>query len=117
MAFSYKGYIAENFAQNELLANGIEDTFGWMGGRTAELEFIVENAHGDVIPIEIKSGKHTKAKSLGAYLKRYNPKKAYKLCDLIGGFRPDRVHTRPLYYTCHAAKSIVLAYDLNSFAL
>jgi predicted AAA+ superfamily ATPase len=115
MAFSYKGYIAENFAQNELLANGIEDTFGWMGGRTAELEFIVENAHGDVIPIEIKSGKHTKAKSLDAYLKRYNPKKAYKLCDLIGGFRPDRVHTRPLYYTCHAAKSIVLADDLNEY--
>ncbi len=115
MAFSYKGYIAENFAQNELLANGFNDTFGWTSGKSAELEFIVENANGDVIPIEIKSGKHTKAKSLDSYLQRYNPKKAYKLCDLIGGFRPNRIHTRPLYYICHAANSMVEGGDLDDY--
>lgn len=115
MAFSYKGYIAENFAQNELLANGINETYGWVSGKTAELEFIVENVNGDVVPIEIKSGKHTKAKSLDVYLQKYQPKKAYKLCDLIGGFRQNQIHTRPLYYTCHAAKSLVEGSDLDEY--
>ena len=115
MAFSYKGYIAENFAQNELLAAGVTETFGWNSGKMAELEFIVENVNGDVIPIEIKSGKHTKAKSLDVFIQKFNPKKAYKLCDMVGGFRPDRVHTRPLYYIAHAASSLVNTSDVDDY--
>ena len=114
-SFPYKGYMAENFAQNELLANGVISTYSWRSGNSAELEFLITNAIGDVIPVEIKSGKNTKAKSLELYLKEYKPKLAYKLCDLIGGFRKELVHTRPLYYISHAAKSLVMEWEIKNY--
>lgn len=114
-SFSYKGYAAENFAQNELLSSGINRTYAWQSKGQAELEFLVGNAIGDIIPIEIKSGKHTKAKSLDIYLKSYKPSKAYKFCDLVGGMQEGVVHTRPLYYITWAAKSLLEEWDLNDY--
>ena len=114
-SFPYKGYVAENFAQNELLVNGITTTYSWRNTRSAELEFLISNAIGDIIPIEIKSGKNTKAKSLNLYIQQYSPTKAYKLCDLIGGGRETNTHTRPLYYTCHAATSLLLEWDTDNY--
>ena len=112
---AYKGYMAENFAQNEFLAAGVSSTYAWQSGNSAELEFLISNALGDIIPIEIKSGKHTKAKSLNLYIENYAPKMAYKLCDLIGGSRENQVHTRALYYTCHAANSLLMAWDVDEY--
>jgi predicted AAA+ superfamily ATPase len=114
-SFPYKGYMAENFAQNELLANGVGTSYSWRSGNSAELEFLITNALGDVIPLEIKSGKKTKAKSLELYIKEYHPKAAYKLCDLIGGFREELTHTRPLYYISHAAKSLVMEWEVENY--
>jgi len=114
-SFSYKGYAAENFAQNELLSSGINATYAWHSEGKAELEFLICNANGDTIPIEIKSGKNTKAKSLDAYLKIYNPPIAYKFCDLAGGVQRNVVHTRPLYYISHAAKSIREEWEIEDY--
>ncbi len=114
-AFSYKGYMAENFAQNEFLSAGVLSTYAWQSGNTAELEFLITNALGDIIPIEIKSGKHTKAKSLTVYMENYEPKMAYKLCDLIGGMRDNNTHTRPVYYSCHAARSLLMSWDIDEY--
>ena len=114
-AFPYKGYLAENFTQNEFLASGIRSTYAWKSKRNAELEFLLTNALGDIIPIEIKSGKNTKAKSLDLYIKNHGAVKAYKLCDLIGGMRSTDVHTRPLYYVSHAAKSILTEWEISKY--
>jgi len=114
-SFTYKGFAAENFAQNEFLANGISATYAWQSEGIAELEFLVDNANGDAIPVEIKSGKNTKAKSLDVYLNRYGPVKAYKFCDLVGGMQESVVHTRPLYYICYAVESITEEWDLNNY--
>jgi len=114
-SFSYKGYAAENFAQNELLSSGINMTYAWQSEGKAELEFLVSNANGDTIPIEIKSGKNTKAKSLDVYIEKYNPVKAYKFCDLVGGKKKSVVHTRPLHYISFAARSIINEWDLDDY--
>ncbi|MFT4926681.1 MAG: putative AAA+ superfamily ATPase [Phenylobacterium sp.] len=114
-SFAYKGYMAENFAQNELLSTGVTSTYAWQSGNKAELEFLVTNALGDIIPIEIKSGKNTKAKSLTLYIDNYAPKMAYKLCDLVGGLKDSHIHTRPIYYTSHAAKSLLMSWDLTDY--
>ncbi len=114
-SFSYKGYAAENFAQNELLSSGIKTTYAWQSEGKAELEFLVSNANGDTIPIEIKSGKNTKAKSLNVYIENYNPPIAYKFCDLAGGMQENIVHTRPLHYISHVVKSISEEWEIENY--
>jgi len=68
---SYKGYVAENFVAQEFLSSGIEKLYNWKE-RTAELEFLLE-INGEIIPVEIKSGWVTQAKSLKVYRSKYNP--------------------------------------------
>ncbi len=68
---SYKGYFVENFAAIELTNIGIRELFSWEG-RTSEVEFLLETPAG-VIPVEIKSGWVTQAKSLKVYNERYKP--------------------------------------------
>ncbi len=96
--FEFKGFIAENFVQNEALACGFSHTYSWVSARNAELEFIFKRDDGEIIPIEVKSGRRKKAKSLRFYIDTYAPKTAYKLTATIGGFRNQTIQTLPLYY-------------------
>ena len=67
---SYKGYFAENFVAQELLISR-RKLFCWEEGES-EIEFLLEEA-GKVIPIEVKSGFSTRAKSLQSFKERYHP--------------------------------------------
>lgn len=91
----FKGVIAENFVQNELLSYGYNETYSW-SVNTAEIEFILENGN-DVIPVEVKAGKNTKAKSLVSFKERYNPDKTIKLIGAVGGTNTHDI-VLPLYY-------------------
>jgi len=93
---TFKGFIAENFVQNELIAQGLNQTYSWEQAK-AQIEFIIRNNQGDIVPVEVKSGKRTKAKSLTAYINRYNPKFAIKLIGARGE-KHDVLTTLPLYY-------------------
>jgi predicted AAA+ superfamily ATPase len=68
---SYKGYFAENFVAQELIGYGRDSLFSWQEHK-AEVEFLVE-VNGAVIPIEVKSGSITKAKSLKVFSEKYKP--------------------------------------------
>jgi len=70
---TYKGYFAENFVIQELICAGIENIYNWQEGR-AEIEF-VHDFNGDIVPIEVKAGVVTQAKSLTVYHKKYKPKR------------------------------------------
>ena len=97
-AFEYKGYIAENFVQQELAAIGIEPSFSWNDAR-AEIEFIVTNDQGQIIPVEVKSGKRTRAKSLQSYIEKCKPHKTIKLTGTQGSTEIEQTHiVMPLYY-------------------
>lgn len=67
---SYKGYVAENFIAQEF-AVASNNTVCWREGQS-ELEFL-RDIDGEVIPVEVKSGWVTKAKSLGVFCKKYGP--------------------------------------------
>ena len=58
---STKGYFAENFVVTELTAAGKEHLYGW-NERNSEIEFLLTTKDG-IIPLEVKSGIRTKAKS------------------------------------------------------
>ena len=109
-SYEYKGYIAENFVQQELAAIGVDPTFSWNDAR-AEIEFIVSNDEGKIIPIEVKSGKRTRAKSLQSYIEKCSPEKTIKLTGTQGSSVTEQTHiVMPLYY----AQFLPERWDKNS---
>jgi hypothetical protein len=72
-----RGYFAENFVAQELWASGLSKLHGWQS-RNSEIEFILQ-MNDRILPVEVKSGKRTQAKSLQQYIMRYSPEIAIKL--------------------------------------
>lgn len=99
--FNYKGYIAENFVQNELIVmqSSAEHlvTYSWEYARS-EIEFLYKTNAGDILPIEVKSGKRTRAKSLSVYVDHYSPSKTIKLIGSTGAIDNQEALVLPLYY-------------------
>lgn len=105
--FQYKGFVAENFVQQEFAAQGLDPTTSWQDAR-AEIEFIVSSQSGDIIPVEVKSGKRTKAKSLQSYVTKCNPVKTIKLTGTQGSLPTEKMHlVYPLYYVEHMVREHV----------
>ncbi|WP_139786614.1 ATP-binding protein [Desulfamplus magnetovallimortis] len=93
---TYKGYFAENFAAQEFLCQGHSPLYCWREGRS-EVEFVME-INGLIIPIEIKSGWVTQAKSLNVFAGKYQPE--YRVIFSGRNLHIDhehKVHFYPLY--------------------
>lgn len=93
---TYKGYFAENFVAQEFYSTNCKDVYAWQDGR-AEVEF-VRNIDGDILPIEVKSGQVTHAKSLQKFVEKYSSK--YRTIMSGRLFKIDSrngVHCYPLY--------------------
>jgi predicted AAA+ superfamily ATPase len=60
--------------QQELTTIDINPSYSWNDAR-AEIEFIIANDEGEIVPIEVKSGKRTRAKSLKSYIDKCAPQK------------------------------------------
>lgn len=98
-AFDYKGFIAENFVQQELAAQGLEPTYSWQDQR-AEIEFLLTDDVGRLIPVEVKSGTRTRARSLQSYITKCQPEKTIKLTGTQGNLGSGNPHiVLPLYFT------------------
>ncbi len=96
---SYKGFAAENFIQNELLVKHRYPTYSW-SERTSEIEFILKDTQGALVPLEVKSGNRTRAKSLSVYRDKYHPERSVKLTGKeSASFGKHAV--LPLYYIDH----------------
>ena len=101
--YEYKGYIAENFVQQELVAARVEPTFSW-GDARAEIEFLVSDPIGNIIPIEVKSGRRIRAKSLQSYIEKCHPTKIIKLTGTQGSVLESKYFVYPLYYIEHVVR-------------
>ena len=76
--YAYKGFMAENFVQTEMCARVGYPTYGWAEGR-AEIEFLHQTQNGEIVPVEVKSRRRSRARSLSSYIARYAPKRAITL--------------------------------------
>ncbi|MCD8564285.1 MAG: AAA family ATPase [Burkholderiaceae bacterium] len=118
-AYEYKGFVAENFVQQELAVLGLEPTHAWTDTR-AEIEFLLTDTLGRIVPVEVKSGKRTRAKSLASYINRYHPEKSIKLTgtpgDATGGRSDDTqdaTSANTTVTTIHTTKSLTVPlYDV-----
>ncbi len=93
---SYQGYFAENLALQELVASGTDNIVSWREG-TAEVEFLID-VDGKIVPLEIKSGWVTQAKSLKVFAEKYRPPKRVTLsAKNFNRNRETCAYTIPLY--------------------
>ncbi len=95
--YNYKGYIAENFIQNEFISKLGSPTYSWEYARS-EIEFLFKTDNGNIVPVEVKSGKRTRARSLESYIQRYEPTKTLKLIGSTGSLEDVINKVLPLYY-------------------
>lgn len=94
---SYKGYFAENFVAQELIASGERKLYSWQE-KEAEVEFLLD-IEGKIIPLEVKSGRVVKAKSLSVFCSKYSS--PYRL--ILSGRPMERsgegqIYRLPLYF-------------------
>jgi hypothetical protein len=89
----FKGAMAENFVCCELKRIYEENLYYWTseGSGKAEVDFIVQDdAH--IIPIEVKAGTASHARSLRQYCKKFNPEKS-----VLTSLDYDKENILPLY--------------------
>ena len=92
----YKGIIAENYVANQLVSNGF-DLYYWKNNNKAEVDFLLYTSDG-IIPIEVKAGNNTQAKSLNIYNETYKPKYAIRISTKEFGYNPKtKIKSIPLY--------------------
>ena len=68
----FKGALAENYIMQALVANGINPYY-WSSQGRAEVDFLFQDRHGNVIPLEAKSADNARSKSLRSYTDIYKP--------------------------------------------
>lgn len=92
----YKEIIAENYVANQLVSNGF-DLYYWKNNNKAEVDFLLYTSDG-IIPIEVKAGNNTQAKSLNIYNETYKPKYAIRISTKEFGYNPKtKIKSIPLY--------------------
>jgi len=97
---TYKGYFAENFVAQEFRCAGVDKVYSWRE-RTAEVEFLRE-VNGKVLPVEVKSGRNTQAKSLKVFAEKYNPKyRSIMSARNLNIDHENSIHRYPLYIAAH----------------
>lgn len=89
----YKGILTENYVACELYPKKKELYFYEFS--KYEIDFLINNI-GDIIPIEVKSGRRNTSKSLNEYIKKYNPKYSIRISSKNFGFE-NNIKSVPLY--------------------
>lgn len=100
----FKGSIAENFVCQALKKTYGRAPYYWTSDGKAEIDYIIEQK-GKVIPIEVKSGTETKAKSLSVYKNKYEPSLRIRVSNMNLKITDDLLNI-PLFYAEHIDRFI-----------
>ncbi|CUP13841.1 ATP-binding protein [Clostridium disporicum] len=91
----FKGALTENYVCFTLNANGYIPYY-WESKGSAEVDFLIQDKDGNIIPIEVKAAEHVRAKSLQQFIKKYQPKYAIRVSAKNFGFE-NGIKSVPLY--------------------
>lgn len=91
----FKGALAENYIMQALTVNGFEP-FYWSSPGKAELDFVIQDRSGNILPLEGKSADNVKAKSLRTFVSLYEPPYAIRVSAKNFGFE-NNIKSIPLY--------------------
>lgn len=94
----YPAYVAENFVQQELAVHSLEPGFSWRDGIN-EVECLIANDFGQIIPVEIKASSRASTSALETYDAQCLPHKTLSLTNRPGtGPEETFAVQRALYY-------------------
>ncbi len=91
----FRGALAENFVFQQIRAAGA-NAYYWGTPSRYEVEFVARSKDGQVVPIEVKSGKNVSSKSLDAYRMEYKPAVCYRVSAKNFGCE-NGIRSIPLY--------------------
>lgn len=91
---TFMGAIAENYVAQALAARLIP-LYYWRNSNTAELDFLWQ-VDAQVIPIEVKKGTHTRAKSMNQFRLTYHPEVAIRISQKNFGL-DEGIRAVPFY--------------------
>ena len=90
-----KGALAENYVAQSLAA-GSHSLYYWESNSQAEVDFVIRDTSGSIVPVEVKYDDNVRAKSLGVFMKRYQCPYGVRISSRNFGFEngirsvPDR---------------------------
>lgn len=90
----YKGGITENYVVQQLRAQG-RDLYYYKPSESMEIDLLLDIGE-EIVPVEIKSGRHKRSKSLVNYQEKYHPELAIRISALNFGFQ-NGIFSVPLY--------------------
>lgn len=92
----FKGSLTEQFVMQELTTLKLDYIGYWTNERsTSEVDFVIQQ-HGDVIPIEVKSGENLHSRSFTHFCQTYQPTTAIKT-SLLPYQSNNTIQNIPLY--------------------
>ena len=91
----FKGSLTDNYVLCELVKSVDETLYYWSSGNTAEVDFILQSG-SEIVPVEVKSERNVKARSLAEYRKKYAPKYSVKT-SMKNETNGEEVLNIPLY--------------------
>lgn len=91
---TFMGAIAENYVAQALASKNLP-LYYWRNQNTAELDFLLSE-NEDIVPVEVKKGTNTRAKSLNQYIITYHPKLALRISQKNFGLE-NNIRSVPFY--------------------
>ena len=91
---TFIGFITENYVAQALVNNGYS-LYYWTSTGVAELDFVLQKGDS-IIAVEVKTGVHTKSKSLNIFVEKYKPAYSIRISSKNFGFE-NNIKSVPLY--------------------
>ena len=91
----FKGALAENYVAAALVVNGYTPYY-WESNGNAEVDFVIQDRDGNIIPIEVKAADNVRSKSLNQFVAKYKPKYSIRVSGKNFGFE-NGIKSVPLY--------------------
>lgn len=92
---NFKGILAENYVATALAANNYTPYY-WASEGKAEIDFVIQDKAGNIIPIEVKSADNLRSKSLQQYVYHNKPLYSIRVSSKNFGFE-NKIKSVPLY--------------------
>ena len=90
----YKGAVIENYVYEQMISR-YKELYYYKPAENLEIDLVTQIGN-DIIPIEIKSGRHKKSTSLKNYMERYKPQYVIRISENNFGYA-DSLKSIPLY--------------------
>ena len=91
----FKGALAENYIMQALVASGFKPYY-WSSQGRAEVDFILQDNLGNIIPVEAKAAENVRSKSLKTFLSTYDVPYAVRISGRNFG-NENNIKSIPLY--------------------